>query len=78
MTWAEYRRKTEQQLRDRRIVLLEPIQSRYIKLPAGTIGTIQRKWKGLEITFDPCPCCGAQAVISQISPTKISLTLLEA
>jgi len=73
MTWAEYRRKTESELRGRRVVTLVAIRNRYATLPIATHGTIQRKWKGLEIDFDACEKCGIKPTISRVNPTTILL-----
>jgi hypothetical protein len=68
-----YRQTTQEEMKGRRVRLLNKIQNGRFIFKAGTFLTIQGKSGGLSLVTDECPCCGIRAFITKVSPGYVDL-----
>lgn len=68
-----YRKMTEAQLKGRRVVATRDLQTGQIRVPAGTVLTVQRKFGGLDLISDPCPHCGIRPFLRRVPPQALNL-----
>lgn len=73
MKETQYIKTSESKFRGRRVKVLQPLNNGWGTIPAGTIATIVRKWKGFTLEADPCPCCGLRASISKVKFYDVDL-----
>lgn len=73
MTYTEYDRWTEAQLKGRKVVSGMELKNGSASLPAGTVYTIEKKFKGFSLVSDPCPCCGVRHYITRVKPHAVTL-----
>lgn len=66
-----YDKTTEKEFVGKKVKSLIPLSNGLYKIPAGTIWTIQRKWKGFGLWSDPCLHCGVRVHISDVSPRDV-------
>lgn len=73
-----YNRMTNAQLAGRRVRTLVEMRNGRFVIPPGSTAVIERKFKGFELLFDPCPHCRIQSSISRVSPRHVELLPEEA
>lgn len=72
MNDAEYRRTTLANLLGRRYPLRRDLRTRSgIVARAGTVVRITGKHGGLEVTSDPCECCGVTVRCTHVPPSDL-------
>ena len=73
MTPTEYRRMTAKDLLGRRVVTVKRLQNGYGIVPEGAMATIEEKFNGLGLVFDPCDHCGFKPRVSRVPSSYIDL-----
>ncbi len=73
VTQKEYQRKKADFWEGKKIRLVKDIENGRMKIPAETICTVERKFKGFQLTADPCKCCGVRIMITNVPPTDVEL-----
>jgi hypothetical protein len=68
-----YRSLSDREWRGKRLRLLRPVQNTYVILPAGTIVTVKRKFKGFEIEGEACRCCGVRVRMTKVLPQSFEV-----
>ena len=73
ITERTYRSRTDAQWRGARVKSIRPISTHSAKMPAGTVFTVRRKFKGFELVSDPCPHCGVKFRVQQTPYNDVTL-----
>jgi hypothetical protein len=74
ISMQEYRRRTERDWLETPVRLLRAVKTvGGVEFPAGTLGTICRKFKGFEIRSAPCPHCGVRVGIKELKPADLEI-----
>ena len=77
MTISEYLRMTERELRGRKVRTRIEMSNGYVTIPEGTILTITRKMRGLDLIGPTCSHCGVKVRISKVMPRHVFLLPIE-
>ncbi len=73
MTGAEYRRTPGREFEGRRARVTRDIGNRVGSIKAGSVVTIERKFKGFEVVSEDCEHCGVRLRITRVDPMFIEL-----
>lgn len=68
-----YERTTEREMVGLRVRALVSMSNGYITIEPGAILVINRKFKGLDLTGETCPCCHIAPHISRVEPYQVDL-----
>lgn len=73
MNRYDYRHTLERELKGRQVRTLQGLRNAWGIIPAGTIATITRKYRGFGLRTEPCTHCGLEAYISRVPCGVIEL-----
>lgn len=71
----EYKSKTESFWKGKKVASLVPIANGLGELPAGSVFSVTRKFKGFSLTSEPCKCCGVSLRVTYVACWKLTLVL---
>lgn len=68
-----YRNHTITYFRGRQVRSLCPLRNGLGEQPAGTVYTIERKWKGFSLISEPCGHCGLRLSMTEVPYEDVEL-----
>ncbi len=68
-----HKKLTEAQLRGRRVRARIDMRNGHFAVSAGHLGTVRRKFKGIEVEWDSCGACGLRPIMTRIDASKLDL-----
>lgn len=71
MSW--YEQHTENQLRGRQVRARRELRNGTFIIPSGSVGTISRKFGGLNVDFAACTHCGMRPRITRVPASALDL-----
>lgn len=73
LTRRDYDRWTEDQWKGKKVRSLRKVANGWAEMPAGTVFTVDGKFKGLSLASEPCSCCGIRMRVNRVDVHSLEL-----